>query len=37
MGVMYLLALGIYLGARFYRRRSEGIDLGMIYKEIPVE
>jgi amino acid transporter len=37
MGVMYLLALAIYLGARAYRRRKEGIDLGMIYKEIPVE
>ena len=37
MGVMYLLALGIYLGARWYRKRREGIDLGLIYKEIPVE
>lgn len=37
MGAMYLLALGIYVGARIYRRRSEGIDLGIIYKEIPVE
>jgi basic amino acid/polyamine antiporter, APA family len=37
MAVMYLLALGIYLGAHWYRKRKEGIDLGMIYKEIPVE
>jgi basic amino acid/polyamine antiporter, APA family len=36
MGAMYLLALGIYLGATFYRR-SQGVDLGMVYKEIPVE
>jgi amino acid transporter len=37
MGVMYLLALGIYVGARAYRKRKEGIDMTMIYKEIPVE
>jgi amino acid transporter len=36
MGAMYLLALGIYIGATFYRR-NQGIDLGMVYKEIPVE
>ena len=37
MLVMYGLALGIYLGMRAYRKRHDGIDLGMIYKEIPVE
>ena len=37
MLVLYGLALGIYLGMRSYRKRREGIDLGMIYKEIPVE
>ena len=37
MLAMYGLALAIYLGARFYRRSREGIDLGMVYKEIPVE
>ncbi|HLB47407.1 MAG TPA: hypothetical protein VJL59_10420, partial [Anaerolineales bacterium] len=36
MGVMYLLALGIYLGARFYRK-GRGVDVDLIYKEIPVE
>jgi len=36
MLVMYGLALLIFLGARFYRRR-QGIDLGLVYKEIPVE
>jgi hypothetical protein len=36
MGAMYLLALIIYIGARVYRRR-QGVDLGMVYKEIPVE
>src|SRR5262249_41155294 len=37
MLALYVLALAIYLGARWYRKRKEGIDLGMIYKEIPVE
>jgi basic amino acid/polyamine antiporter, APA family len=37
MGVMYLLALAIYLGMRAYRRRAEGVDLDIVYKEIPVE
>jgi amino acid transporter len=36
MGVMYLLALAIYVGARLYRK-SQGVDLGLVYKEIPVE
>ena len=27
----------IYLGMRAYRKRHDGIDLGMIYKEIPAE
>jgi amino acid transporter len=34
--VMYGLALVLYLGAKFYRR-SRGVDLRMVYKEIPVE
>lgn len=37
MLAMYGLALAIYVGARAYRRSREGIDLGMVYKEIPVE
>lgn len=36
VGAMYLLAGGIYLGARLYRRRH-GVDLSVVYKEIPVE
>jgi hypothetical protein len=36
MGAMYVLAIGIYVGARIIRRR-QGIDLGLINKEIPVE
>jgi hypothetical protein len=36
MGAMYLLAVGIYVGAKVYRKR-QGVDLGMVYKEIPVE
>ena len=36
MGAMYVLAIGIYVGARIVRNR-QGIDLSLINKEIPVE
>jgi APA family basic amino acid/polyamine antiporter len=36
MGCMYGLALAIYVGSRVYRR-SQGMDLGMVYGEIPAE
>jgi APA family basic amino acid/polyamine antiporter len=36
MGAMYVLAIVVYLFARIIRRR-QGIDLGLINKEIPVE
>jgi amino acid transporter len=36
MGAMYVLAIIIYVGARIIRNR-QGIDLGLINKEIPVE
>jgi len=36
MGAMYVLAIAIYVVARLVRRR-QGIDLGLINKEIPVE
>jgi basic amino acid/polyamine antiporter, APA family len=36
MGAMYLLAIVLYVAARLVRRR-QGIDLGLINKEIPVE
>mgnify|MGYP001140523094 CR=1 FL=1 len=36
MLAMYLLALGIYVGFKWYRRR-QGIDINKIYEEIPVE
>jgi amino acid transporter len=36
MGSMYVLAIVIYIVARLVRRR-QGIDLGLINKEIPVE
>ena len=36
MGAMYVLAIVIYGGARIIRNR-QGIDLGLINKEIPVE
>jgi basic amino acid/polyamine antiporter, APA family len=36
MGAMYVLAIVVYVFARLIRRR-QGIDLGLINKEIPVE
>jgi basic amino acid/polyamine antiporter, APA family len=36
MGAMYVLAIVLYVGARIIRNR-QGIDLGLINKEIPVE
>jgi basic amino acid/polyamine antiporter, APA family len=36
MGAMYLLAILIYVGSRLYRR-TQGMDLKMVYDEIPVE
>ncbi len=36
MGAMYVLAIIVYVAARVIRRR-QGIDLGLINKEIPVE
>jgi amino acid transporter len=36
MGCLYAVALLIYLGSRFVRR-SQGIDMGMVHSEIPVE
>ena len=36
MGSMYLLAVVIYVVAAVVRRR-QGVDLGMVYKEIPAE
>jgi basic amino acid/polyamine antiporter, APA family len=36
MGAMYVLAIVLYVAARIIRRR-QGIDLGLINKEIPVE
>jgi basic amino acid/polyamine antiporter, APA family len=36
MGAMYVLAIIVYVWARLVRR-SQGIDLGLINKEIPVE
>jgi amino acid transporter len=32
----YAIALSVYLVARIYRRR-EGVDLGVVYRELPVE
>ena len=36
MGILYVVALGIYLGSRLLRKR-QGIDMAMVHKEIPAE
>ena len=36
LAVLYLIAIAIYVASRIVRRR-EGIDLGMVNSEIPVE
>jgi basic amino acid/polyamine antiporter, APA family len=36
MGALYVLALAIYVGSRVLRKR-QGIDMGMVHKEIPAE
>jgi APA family basic amino acid/polyamine antiporter len=36
MGGMYLLAIVIYAGSKLYRKR-QGMDLNMVYGEIPAE
>jgi amino acid transporter len=36
MGALYLLAIAIYVGSRLYRKR-QGMDLQMVYGEIPAE
>jgi APA family basic amino acid/polyamine antiporter len=36
MGILYLLAIAIYAGSRIYRKR-QGMDLAMVYGEIPAE
>jgi amino acid transporter len=36
MGGMYVLAIAIYVGSKIYRR-SQGMDLNMVYGEIPAE
>jgi hypothetical protein len=36
MGALYVLAIGLYVVARLVRSH-QGIDLGLINKEIPVE
>jgi amino acid transporter len=37
MLLLYGTAVAIYIGARLYRRSKQGLDLSMVYKEIPVE
>jgi APA family basic amino acid/polyamine antiporter len=36
VGVLYLIAIGIYVASRLYRR-SQGMNLKMVYDEIPAE
>jgi amino acid transporter len=37
MGALYGTALLIYVGMRLYRKQKEGINLDVLYREIPVE
>lgn len=37
MGALYGVALLIYVGMRLYRKQKEGINLDVLYREIPVE
>jgi hypothetical protein len=36
MGILYAIALGIY-AVSWFVRRSQGIDMRMVHREIPVE
>jgi hypothetical protein len=36
MGCLYAVALAIYVGSRIVRRR-QGLDMSMVYGEIPAE
>jgi APA family basic amino acid/polyamine antiporter len=36
MGILYVIALGIYVGSRLLRKQ-QGIDMAMVHKEIPAE
>jgi amino acid permease len=36
MGILYAIALGIYVGSRLLRKQ-QGIDMAMVHKEIPAE
>jgi amino acid transporter len=37
IGGTYLVSLAVYLGARIYRRRADGLDLNTVYKSLPTE
>ena len=37
MALLYIAAIVIYVAAKWYRKSKEGIDLSIIYKEIPAE
>lgn len=37
MALLYIIAIVIYVVAKWYRKNKEGIDLSLIYREIPVE
>jgi APA family basic amino acid/polyamine antiporter len=37
VGATYAVALLTYVVARVYRKQKEGLDLGMVYRELPIE
>jgi amino acid transporter len=37
VGVLYAIAFVTYFGAKIYRKRAENFDLGVVYKELPIE
>jgi len=37
VGALYVVAIGVYLGSKIYRKRKDNLDLTMAYKELPAE
>ena len=37
VGATYAISISVYVVARIYRKRKENLDLGMVYRELPVE
>lgn len=37
VGATYVFTCAIYVSARIYRKKKENLDLGMVYRELPIE